>query len=284
MTQGPVFIVGAPRSGSSILYRTLLKHPSFAVRGPEELALAESSVVNHLDSAPRWKPPRPRSLWLYFLGDEAAYSTFCDEVRKLTGGVGVPDDGSAPAWATPVLEAFVRHAVAVRGCRRMLEKTPTHIERADWLLAALPTAKLLFIHRHPVDTYTSYLRRAAVDPQATWADLSVEEFAEIYRRQGRIAQRLVAEVPERFRAVSYERFTSDPAAVVAEVCEFLGEDFVPEIVDEPNPDLSRARFDPHLYGKITTRTKDNSDYVDEATARKVMELAADVAAGWGYTG
>jgi hypothetical protein len=254
------------------------------VTGPEELALAESAVLNKLDSAPRWKPPRPRGLWLYFLGNEAAYSAFCDEVRRITGGVGVPEDGKAPPWAAPVLEAFVRHASAVRGCRRLLEKTPTHIERADWLLEALPSAKLLFIHRHPVDTYTSYLRRAAVDPEATWADLTVDEFAEIYRRHGRIAQQLALQAPDRFHTVSYEEFTSDPVSVTAGLCEFLGETFVPEIVEEPNPDLARARFDPHLYGEITRRTKDNSEYIDEATAGAIMECTADVAGGWGYAG
>jgi len=279
-----VFIVGAPRSGTSILYRTLLKHPSFLVEGPEELALAESGVLDSLDSAPRWRPPRPRRLWLFFLGDEAAYSAFCEEVRQSARGVGVPKDGQAPPWAGAVLEAFVRHAAAVRRCRRLLEKTPTHIERADWLLDALPSSRLLFIHRHPVDTYTSYLRRAAVDPDASWAKLTVDEFGEIYRRQGNAAQRLVREVPERFLTIAYEEFTSKPTAVTAAICDFLGEPFVRDIVDEPNPDLGRARFDPHLYGRITRRTKDSAEFVDEATAQAVMERTGDVAAHWGYSG
>ncbi|MFP3915741.1 MAG: sulfotransferase, partial [Actinomycetota bacterium] len=83
---GPVFIVGAPRSGTSILYRTLLKHSSFAVEGDEALQLAESAVLDSMHTAPRWKPPRPPRLWLFFLRDADAYRAFLDEVARHTAG------------------------------------------------------------------------------------------------------------------------------------------------------------------------------------------------------
>lgn len=282
MSDGPVFIVGAPRSGSSILYRTLLKHPAFAVEGDEALQLAESAILDHLHSAPRWKIPRPPRLWLYFLRDEVGYGAFLAEVGGITAAHPAVAADVKPPWTEAVLEAFVRYARATRSCRRLLEKTPTHIENADWLLEALPTARLLFIHRHPLDTFTSYRRRAQVDRRAGWADLSVEEFAQAYRRHTRTARRLAAGHPDRFLTVSYERFTTDPAAEVQRICRFVGESFEPSLVEEHSPDLTRSSNDPHLFGRIVGTTKDWTDFVDPDTARRLESATAEAAAAWGY--
>lgn len=278
-----MFIVGAPRSGTSILYRTVLKHPAFAVVGDEALQLAESGLLDSLHAAPRWKTPRPPRLFLFFLRDEAAYGRFLDDVRAVTAGADPVEAGTRPPWTDAVIDAFVEHATAARSCRRLVEKTPTHIDRAEWLLDARPDATLLFVHRHPLDTYTSYLRRAEVDEGARpWAALTPAQFAEIYRRHTTIARRLATAHPERFRPVSYEAFTTEPAGVVAGLCDLLGEPFQPDMVEEPAPDLTRARNDPHLFGAITTDTKTWQDHVDVATAAEVEDLTADAAAAWGY--
>lgn len=279
---GPVFIVGAPRSGTSILYRTLLKHSAFAVAGDEALQLAESAILDSLHSAPRWKAPRPPRLWLFFLRDEVGYGAFLAEVGEITAGLEVVASGEKPPWTAPVLEAFVRHASATRSCRRLLEKTPTHIERAHWLLDALPSARLIFIHRHPLDTYTSYLRRARVDPKATWAALSVEDFAAVYRRHTDQAAALESDRPDRFLAVSYEEFTTDPSAQTGKICDWVGEDFRPSLVEERSPDLTRSANDPYLFGEITRETKDWSEYVDHETARLLEDQTAEAADRWGY--
>ncbi len=279
---GPVFIVGAARSGTSILYRTLLKHPSFAVVGDEALQLAESAILDKLHLAPRWKRRLPPRLWLFFLKNDEVYERFVERVHSLADGPPGPSH-VAPPWTGDVLGEFVTHAKEARSCRRLLEKTPTHIDRAHWLLDALPTAKLLFVCRHPLDTYTSYVRRAAVDDRVgAWAELSADEFADTYRRQSRRARDLAAGAPERFLNVRYDSFVNDPAGEVGRVCTFLDEPFESEIVEEAAPDLSRGTHDPHLFGAITAKTKSWEDFVDHATATRLEDLTEDVASLWGY--
>jgi Sulfotransferase family len=56
-----------------------------------------------------------------------------------------------------------------RGCPRLVEKTPTNIRRLPKLARTFPAGRFLYIHRHPVDVFTSYRRRAAVDPDAAGA-------------------------------------------------------------------------------------------------------------------
>ena len=46
-----------------------------------------------------------------------------------------------------------------RGVNRILEKTPAAIYHLPEINATFPCAKKLFIHRHPIDVFTSYRRR-----------------------------------------------------------------------------------------------------------------------------
>ncbi len=275
--------MGAPRSGTSILYRTVLKHPSFAVDGDEVLQLAESGLLDQLHSAPRWKAPRPPRLWAYFLRDADTYAAFVSEVHAATKGADPVDPPGRPPWTGAVLQLFVVYATRARRCRRLVEKTPTHIEHADWLLESLPDAKLVFIHRHPLDSFTSHRRRAIVDSRAKgWADLTVDEFATVYHRQSTVAQHLASSRPDRFLTLSYEAFTSDPRAEASRFCHFVGEEFDPAMVREEFPDLTRSANDPHLWGAITTVTKAWSDFVDPATAALVEDATESAARAWGY--
>jgi hypothetical protein len=281
-SRAPVFIVGAPRSGTSILYRTILKHPSFAVTGDEALQLAESGLLDQLHSAARWKAPRPRRLWQYFLEDEDVYASFLAAVQAVTARAGPVAPGTRPPWTKAVLEQFVRHATKARSCHRLVEKTPTHIEHADWLLESLPDAKLVFIHRHPLDTFTSYRRRALVDHRATWAEVTVDEFAALYNRHSTLAQGLAASRADRFLALSYEAFTSEPVTEARRLCAFVGEEFEATMVEERSPDLTRSTNDPHLWGAITIRTKSWSDFIAPDEAAVVEDATENAARMWGY--
>ena len=150
----------------------------------------------------------PGRLWLYFLQEASAYDAFLADVQAATADAAPWREGGRPPWTESVLAAFVRHALATRRCHRLLEKTPSHIDRAEWILDSLPEAQMLFIHRHPVDTYASYRRRAEVDPKATWAALTVDEFAEIFSELiddpwGRALRRLVGLIGTRHPAALF---------------------------------------------------------------------------------
>ena len=177
--QGPVFIVGAPGRGVDPLPHPA-QAPVFCRERPEERAGGVFGGQPSRLGAPL-KPPRPRSLWLYFLGDEAAYSTFCDEVRKLTGGVRVPDGSARLGYAgAGGVRAPRRRG---QGCQRMLEKTPPTSARR--LAPGRPADSEAVVHPPSPRRHLHVVPAAGGGrPQATWADLSVEEFAEIYRRQG----------------------------------------------------------------------------------------------------
>src|SRR5918993_578669 len=180
----PVFIVGEARSGTSLLYRTLQKHPSFR---PHRQNLVETDAFSHLRRTFMFSRTYPDPLRRFMLEDEAAWRAFLRTIRPIraVSAVWAPvnyvlRDRVAWLWHANlhqlVLRAYFFYAWQARGCGRLLEKTPTNSLHLPRLVATFPRARFLYIHRHPVDVFTSYRRRAALDPQASWANIRLDEF------------------------------------------------------------------------------------------------------------
>ncbi len=89
----------------------------------------------------------------------------------------------------------------------------------------LPGRQGLSIHRHPVDVYSSYVRRGKVDGKADWARIGVAEFCAKYASNIRKARRPARRWPDAVLLVGYERFTTDPEAEFGRICAFLDEPF-----------------------------------------------------------
>jgi hypothetical protein len=183
-----------------------------------------------------------------------------------------------------VARSYLHHAQLARACDRVLEKTPRHVEHVGKRFACFPWARLLYIHRHPVDVYSSYVRRGQTDPRADWARIPLEEFCAIYRRNARRAAG-AADRPEAVRLLAYEAFTADPERELTAVCAFLGEPYDPSLLDSFDLDEARVAHwegSSVLYGKIRTATKNWRDYLSEPDARRVEELLAPELDRFGY--
>lgn len=289
----PVFIVGAPRSGSSLLYRTLQHHPSFLCHNADGgVNLQETDIVSLLPSVTTFDRKRHRKLVQYLLRNEQAVNAFVESIAPHQGEQPAPDSrlgrlvervrrrlGRRESTDVTIVRNFFAIAKQARGTERLVEKTPHHIEHLSLFRQAFPSAQFLYIYRHPVEVYSSYRRRADVDPKATWARLTPREFVELYGRMSRVA---IAEAKRHsdLLLVSYERFVQEPAAAFAEVCAFLGEPFVERAL-APR-EQAEYRIDPHLFGEITTDTKDWRDYASEAEAAEIEDRLTDVMRHWGY--
>lgn len=290
-TASPVFIVGEARSGTSMLYRTLQKHPSFQ---PVTQNLVETEVFSHLRRTFMFGPAYPDSLVRFMLGEAETYAAFLRAIRplRIVSAVLAPvnyvlRDRFRWLWYVNlhhlVLRAYFFHAWRARGCRRLVEKTPTNIRHLPALAHAFPRARFLYIHRHPVDVFTSYRRRAAVDPNAGWADLDLDEFCRVYEAGARRALAWQAAGHGNLLLVRYEALTTDPVGAFAGVCAFLDEPPAPDAVEEPAPDPEHWPVDPHLWGGIVQRTKRWQDYLSVDEAAALQQRLAPTMAALGYT-
>jgi hypothetical protein len=282
---GPVFIVGEARSGSSLLYRLLQEVPEFAPRAP---SLEESHIFTHLRRAFAFHGHAPKNLYNYMLESEDHYRRFLQgtRLRRLASvplllplAVGRRGYGTW-RWdgSRSVVRLYFSLAHEARGGARILEKTPEHVFFLDPLYRAFPDGMFLYIHRHPIDVYSSYVRRARVDPaSAWWSDISPTDFCEKYRRAVGAVKRFEAGARDRLVLLRYEDLVLHPDEVLSTLCARLG---VTIAVVGPGGasigDGSHWRPDPHLFGAVTATTKDWSEFVDAAVARRIESDLSDI--------
>ncbi len=70
----PVFIIGEARSGTSILYRTLQKHPTFR---PREIDLTETHLFDLIYRTFMFRRDYPETLCRDVLYDDSNTGVFC---------------------------------------------------------------------------------------------------------------------------------------------------------------------------------------------------------------
>jgi hypothetical protein len=286
----PVFIVGEARSGTSILYRTLQKHSSFR---PKKTNLAETNIFVHLRRTFMFNHDYPETLRQFMLGDERAYQEFLRSIAVLrmvsalwVGPNYVLRDRAAWLWYANLnhllLRSYFFHAAAARGCRRLVEKTPTNTSNIAKLTRTFPRARLLYVHRHPVDVLGSYRRRAKADPNATWANVTPADFCQSWRASTERVLGWLARGNDNLRLVRYERFTEDPDAEFRRICAFMDEPFEQEAVEERHPDFTRWRGDPLLWGPVVRQTRTWADQVTTAEADYLQQRLRPVMDALGY--
>src|SRR6266853_5633323 len=120
----PVFIVSAPRSGSSMLFELLARSPDVWTVGGESHAIIES--LPKLDPIARG----------YDSNRLTEADADPDSVRELQN-----------AFYCQLRDHDGRLVSTSRGGVRMLEKTPKNALRVPFLAAAFPGARFIFLYR-----------------------------------------------------------------------------------------------------------------------------------------
>lgn len=276
-----MFIIGAPRSGTSILYRTLQKHSSFKSR---EENLQETKLLNYANCSHVFKGNEPKALFHYMLNDQRYYQQFLDSIRPIQHlhelvprSFNCVLSGRLPFWwrlnlNAPVVQAYFYFASKARECKRLLEKSPGNLYHVERLRVAFPLCKMLFIYRHPLDVYTSYCKRKKIDPDATWTDMSPEKFVKLYSTTIDKACVCKDRYEEQLLMVKYEEFTAHTEKTLSDICDFIHEPMQREMLVESNPDPKKWEIDPHLFCAITSKVKNWQDFVGSETGRQIEDL------------
>jgi sulfotransferase family protein len=207
------FIVGFPRSGTTLLSVTLDRHTRLAV--PPETAFFD-------DVAPMLSPC-----------SEAALMAVLSRWRRL------PELNLDPetvrrqlprSWTEgDVLEAILRLYANARGKPRWGEKTPQHLRHVPTILRLFPETQIICMLRDGRDAALSLCDMpwgpsGGLEAAATLWKVHValmEEFERIYSA--------------RFTVVRYEAFVREPERVLSEVMTKLGETLEPRQLNSSTP-------------------------------------------------
>lgn len=272
----PVFIVGQPRSGSSILYRLIQTHPCFAPAGGSNLS--ESEIMSALVA--------PRSLDILAVRsfgalDDARWEAFLAEIRaverrrrlltRLPRRLFVR---CSRLWSAAgcelVLRRYLAAAADARGAKRLVEKTPHHLPWVPHLVRTFPEARLLCITRHPVHAFASFRRRASIEGADSWATLTPEMFVAQWRAEAQLIERWLEGEHERFRIIHYERLVAEPEEEQRDLFRWLGVAPLTELParEEAHPYAPVADA-AGLYGEIRPSPTDWRTLVSDDEARDI---------------
>jgi tetratricopeptide (TPR) repeat protein len=186
---GPIFIVGLPRSGSTLLEQILASHP--AVEGTMELQTVPAIV---------------RDL----------------ELRSPNGG-GYPDaiQGLTPAdWATLGRRYLTETTVLHPNRPYFTDKLPNNWLHVGLIAAMLPGALLIDARRQPMDACYSAFRQHFAEGQTFTYDLT--DLGRYYRAYLGVMAHWNAVLPGRVLTVHYEAVVGDPDAEIRRVLAHCG--------------------------------------------------------------
>ncbi|MEZ5286674.1 MAG: sulfotransferase [Vicinamibacterales bacterium] len=211
----PVFVVGSPRSGTTLLYHLLLSSGGFAVYH------AETNVFNLL--APRFGPlsgARHRAALLEAWLPSEFFRRSGLDARAFRARV----DARCRS-AADLLREFMDAIVEQQGMRRWAECTPEHVLFTPAIARALPDALFLHIIRDGRDVACSMAEQGWIGPRGSQdAAPRVLPSAFYWEWLVRRGRRAMGRLPGRALEVRFERLIDDPRGTLLEIGRFLDHD------------------------------------------------------------
>lgn len=188
-----VFVVGMPRSGTTVLDRMLGNHSDMVSAG--ELNVFARSLSWAIDRF--YEPPVTEAI--------------------VQAAVGLDDRTVAARYgeATEYLRA---------GRKSIIDKNPLNISNAGFIARSMPDARIICMVRDPMDTCFSNLKEP-FSPGAYGYSYSQDDLANHYADFRRLAAHFEQTHPKRFKAVSYEELVAQPRAQLEEVMAFCGGEY-----------------------------------------------------------
>lgn len=219
--RAPIFVVGANRSGTTLLRLILNAHPNLAI--PEEVVYFGSIMAGV--PIEQWRSPSiADDVYAGFV------STFIDTKCGALDGINHeqlkaqllaegPQDFRYP-YKT-VLEAWARH----HGKVRWGEKTPGNLFYVDVLLEMFPDAKFIHMVRDPRAGVSSMMGTTFFPKDIVFNAMSRHKFM----TEGKALLEQSIPLDQRM-TLRYEDLVTEPESTVQSLCDFLEEDFVPEMM------------------------------------------------------
>ena len=211
----PIFIVGLPQSGATLLEGMLATDPKVVAGGELD------DLVMQL----RWCAQR-------------------------IGGPALDEElvrACATADLSPLARRYLGHTQwRATGKAFFTDRTPSHFMSLGYLANALPQARFLHLVRDPMDVCFANLKRLFAQGSAYSYDQL--DMAGHYQRYRKLIAHWHAQFPGRILDVSYEALVTDPHATARQVFAHCGLTYTPSPARAPDPRHigQWRRYAPHL--------------------------------------
>lgn len=220
MTKGyddtPFFVLGAARSGTTMLRLMLNRHSRLAI--PFESHFLQPILAELPTDRPL--EPHEAARMADIVTNERNFRTWHLDAAQVRGEL----IARTPARLADLVDALYRLEIAGSGKPRWGDKTPYYYVCWQQIMGLFPTSRLIHIIRDGRDVSISLERVGWHGPTASdraryWLE-RVEMAQEAERKLG----------PERNLIIRYEDLVLDTRATLEKVCDFLNETFEPEML------------------------------------------------------
>jgi tetratricopeptide (TPR) repeat protein len=188
----PIFIVGMPRAGSTLVEQILASHPQVegTMELPDLIALSR-----------RWGAAQA----------SAGRARYPEVLREL------PD-----AQLAALGEEYLQRTRVQRKMNRpyFIDKMPNNWLHAGFIQTILPQARIIDVRRHPLDCCFSNFKQHFARGQAFTYDLG--DLGRCYRDYVQLMEHFEAVAPGRIHRVHYEQLVGDFEPVVRGLLEYCG--------------------------------------------------------------
>ncbi len=227
----PIFVVGFPRSGTTLVEQTLASHP--AISAGDELHIIHN-LTERLQPLLGSPGPYPTALSELWLGDRTGQ---IDTLRDL------------------YLNEAERVGAMEPGKRWFTDKMPLNETHLGLIGLLFPAAPVIHLVRHPLDVVLSAFSNGLTHGFNCAAEL--ETTARHYALIFDLMETYLAAMPIRYKAVRYEALVEDQEAEVRALFGFIGEPFDPGVLDfHENTRPARTAS----YAQVAEKLYDRSRY------------------------
>jgi tetratricopeptide (TPR) repeat protein len=227
----PIFILGFPRSGTTLLEQTLSATPNIAAGDELPIIQDITDLMPRMLNSPLVYPKALTELWM---GDQREG---LDNLRDY------------------YLQKARQMGAMRSGATRFTDKMPLNEMHLGLIALLFPQASLLHMVRHPLDVMVSVM--ANLFTHGLYCGTSLESAARHYVRVADLVQHYRAEMALRYLPVRYEDLVDDQEATVRAVFDFIGEPFNPAALHfEKNARYARTAS----YAQVTEPLYDRSRY------------------------
>lgn len=273
------FVLGRPRSGTTLLRTLLDAHPGIVIP-------LENSGMIHLyfkyRKVRRWDSGKldQISADFFHLDNVKNWNLDREGIREKLEGL----SGKQHSFHQ-VIRIFYYHyrsEFRKKEIRYIGDKSPLFSLYSKQIFKAFPDARFIHLVRDYRSNLSSMRRQDLFSPSDTMILMQWKESAEQIRR-------LSAVYPERFLTLRYEDLVSDPERICHEVCDFLQLEFLPglldhecrqhavrnlysgEFLDQWQPDLMKKITTAHIdqwKNDLTPGSVKKADYIAGKTGRR----------------
>ena len=236
--ESPIFITGAPRSGTTWLQRLLLSLPQFCGSQESHFFVVFGPVLRSFDVTGRPRAPGLSNYW-----KEAEMAA---EIRSLWDRT-----------VNPVIQANPQ-------AQWFVEKTPGHIHFVREIVRILPKARFIQMVRDSRAVVASLLH-ASAGWGSHWAPRNISDAINSWRRcveSGFKARDVLSE--DTFCQVHYERLLANPLGELESVLRFIG-------TEATRPVLEKVVFENSFEIQKEVGGTSFAQYGDRATATSSLK-------------